>query len=190
MHVRRFQGRDDVAGIVRLHTRAWREAYDGLLPDSVLADLPDEPTEDVVDRWLEGLRQNADGVLVAVEADGGDGGDRHGDGREERGGDRVLGFADVRWGDAETKPFVRDDEAGLKAIYVDPDHWGRGVGTALLERGVDLLPADVGALRLEVLAGNHAARRFYEARGFERTGTSETDIGGESYESVVYALEV
>ena len=170
MEVRRFAGRTDVPGIVRAHGRAWRAAYDGLLSAAALEDVVAvEPTEADVERWLEELRKS-DAVLVAA-------------------GDRVVGFADFRWSE-RTKPFVGDDEAGLKAIYVDPDRWERGVGTALLSAGLDALPDSVERLRLEVLADNDRARRFYETRGFERTGSRTVELAGERYPAAVYTLEV
>lgn len=102
----------------------------------------------------------------------------------------ALGFADFRWGDIETKSFVGENEAGLKAIYVDPEHWGEGVGTALLERGLSLLPEAVETLRLEMLDGNDVGDAFYRAKGFERTGEATHEIDGEAYPTVVYARPV
>ncbi len=44
-------------------------------------------------------------------------------------------------------------------------------------------------MKLETLEGNDVACRFYEARGFDRTGSNAFDIAGEPYPTVVYALE-
>ncbi|WP_241658359.1 N-acetyltransferase [Halorubrum sp. BOL3-1] len=93
--------------------------------------------------------------------------------------DAVTGFVDVRWGEETTKPFVGRGEAGVKAVYVRPDRWGRGIGTAPLERGLDALPDRVDTVRLEALAENDVGAGFYEARGFERTDAIERDIAGE-----------
>ena len=98
--------------------------------------------------------------------------------------DGAVGFIQIRL--EETKPFVGDDEADLKELYVHPDRWGEGVGTALLAAGLDRLPADVTAVRLETLSGNERAAAFYEARGFERTGRRTIEVGGEPYEAHVY----
>lgn len=172
MDVRRIEGRDDVRGLIRAHGRAWREAYDGLLPEDVLREVPVDPGEAVVGQWQEGLAENREGVLVAVEEG------------------TVLGFVDLRWGDAGTKEFVGEDEADLKAIHVDPDHWNRGVGTALLEAGLARLPDWVEAVRLEMFADNDVAAPFYESRGFEPTGTGEYEIGKSSYPTVIYTREL
>lgn len=168
MEIRHIEDRSDVRGLVRAHGRAWRVAYEGILPADVLADVTVEPTDDDVDRWMDGLTENRAGVLVAV--DDGD----------------VLGFIDMRWGDAETKPFVGAGEADLKAIYVHPDHWGDGVGSALLERGLGLFPDDIQAVRLDVFADNKRACGFYESHGFEQTDRDNHEIAGKSYPAAIY----
>ncbi|ESP87761.1 GNAT family N-acetyltransferase [Candidatus Halobonum tyrrellensis] len=178
MDVRRYEGRADARGIARVNALAWRDAYEGLVPAAVLDRLDPDPDEEAVDGWHEGLAANRRGVFVAVER------------RDGSDDETVRGYADVRWGDAGTKAFVGEGEADLKAVYVDPDWWGEGVGTALLERVLDALPDSVDTLRLEMLEGNEVGRRFYEARGFERTGTASHDIGGESHPTVVYSRAV
>lgn len=173
MEVRHLDGKAEVRDLIRVHGLAWREAYEGLLPSEVLEDLTVDPTADEVRQWQEGLRENEEGVLVAVDDDG-----------------TVRGFVDMRWGDEETKAFVGEREAGLKAIHVHPDWWNQGIGTALLERGLDLLPDSIEAVRLEMFAGNDVGQRFYEAKGFERADTGTYEIDGRSYETVIYALHL
>lgn len=170
MEIRHIEDREDVRGLVRTHGLAWREAYDGLLPADVLEAQSVDPDEAEVDRWMAGIEANREGVLVAV-LDG-----------------AVRGFVDIRWGDAETKVFVGEGEADLKAIYVEPDYWGEGVGSKLLERGLDLLPDSVGTVRLDVFAENESARQFYESHGFEQTGRDEHEIAERSFPVAIYSL--
>lgn len=170
MNARRIKGEDDVRDIGRVNTLAWRVAYDGILPDAVLTRQNPDPADEQVHDRAAALR--GDRALVLVADDG-----------------RVRGYSHFRWG-PETKSFVGESEAGLTAIYVAPDCWGEGVATALLERGLEGLPASIDRVRLEALEGNDIGRRFYEARGFERTGTSEFEIVGEAYPAAVYTLEV
>ena len=59
-----------------------------------------------------------------------------------------------------------------------------------MDRTIGALPDSTGTLRLEMLEGNEVGRRFYEARGFERTGTASHELGGEPYPTVVYARSV
>jgi ribosomal protein S18 acetylase RimI-like enzyme len=172
MGVRRPRGPDDIRAVIRAHGLAWQEAYEGVLPKDVLDQSVVDPTEEQVQGWYEQVRNHSDQFPVA-EVDG-----------------TIRGYAYFRWNDAETKGFVGEDEAGLKEIYVDPNYWREGIGTELLECGLDVLPDDVTALKLEMLSGNEAGRKFYEKHGFERTDTSEFEIGDRLYQTDIYTLQL
>jgi GNAT superfamily N-acetyltransferase len=67
-----------------------------------------------------------------------------------------------------------DDGCGeLFAIYVDPDHWGTGVGRELVEAGEERL-RELGHTEaiLWVLDDNPRARRFYERAGWYHDGAT------------------
>ena len=79
----------------------------------------------------------------------------------------------------------RDADAGdgvgeVVALYVDPAHQGRSMGSALLARGVEGLIAQ-GCTRatLWTFAGNPRSRGFYEHEGWtlEATRRSNHDSG-------------
>jgi ribosomal protein S18 acetylase RimI-like enzyme len=143
-----------------------------VLPERALQAQTVDPTDEEVEQWFERLRNSPGGVLIAVDED-----------------DTVRGFADFRWGSSVTKPFAKPNDAELKSIYIEPDYWGQGMGTALLEQGLETLPERIERLRLEVLAGNDVGRRFYEVRGFEKTDTSSYELENESYPTCIYTLE-
>jgi putative acetyltransferase len=73
--------------------------------------------------------------------------------------------------------FLVMDGEMIDALFVDPAVHGRGFGTALLDHALALAPAAV------VDASEQASNAlpFYEARGFVRTGRSETDPQGRPY---------
>lgn len=73
--------------------------------------------------------------------------------------------------------FLIMDGAMIDALFVHPDAHGRGFGTALVAHALTLAPDAV------VDANEQAANAlpFYEARGFVRTGRSETDSQGRPY---------
>ncbi|MFC3960301.1 GNAT family N-acetyltransferase [Halovivax cerinus] len=173
MHVRQFEDRTDTRRLFEIQARAWREAYAGLLPEEVLDRMTADPDDEAVAAWTRELAANRQGVLLAEDEAG-----------------ETRGFADFRWGDVETKAFVGENEADLKAIYVEPDCWGQGAGTALLDHGISLLPASIETLRLEMLEGNEIGHVFYRARGFEVTDETTHEIGCEAYPTLVYSLEL
>jgi ribosomal protein S18 acetylase RimI-like enzyme len=73
------------------------------------------------------------------------------------------------------------------ALYVRPDRQGRGIGRRLVQAvAAHLAQGGMSALRVEVLAANAPARRFYEALGGEVVGEREFDEEGFRLGSVVY----
>jgi putative acetyltransferase len=73
--------------------------------------------------------------------------------------------------------FLVMDGEMIDALFVDPAVHGRGIGTALLAHALTLAPHAI------VDASEQASNAlpFYEARGFVRTGRSETDPQGRPY---------
>jgi ribosomal protein S18 acetylase RimI-like enzyme len=75
-----------------------------------------------------------------------------------------VGFASVR-------PGVGPGEGHLSNLFVDPPHWGAGIGRGLLERAVEAMRErgyTTGALSTQ--SGNARARRLYERSGWRDTG--------------------
>jgi GNAT superfamily N-acetyltransferase len=99
----------------------------------------------------------------------------------------VVGYALFVRGEG-TKDFVDPDanEAELRALYVAPERWGEGIGTRLLEAGIEDLPASAERLKLETFAANDRGRTFYRARGFEAVGESTFEVEGTDYPTVVF----
>lgn len=158
---------DDGADLASVHAEAWRSAYRGILPDDIVNGFPVEPPDDRVAGWRDRVEAEPNRMLVATVDDD------------------VVGYANVRL--EETKPFVGDDEAELKELYVDPDSWGEGAGTALLEVAIDALPGWVDVVRLQTFRENDLAAGFYLARGFEQTGEAAFEVGGSEYATDVYS---
>jgi N-acetylglutamate synthase-like GNAT family acetyltransferase len=79
--------------------------------------------------------------------------------------DRVAGFAAV---------IIDDDVAELDGLFVEPDMWLRGIGTALIDVAVH--EARRQGLSMTVIA-NPLAREFYEKCGFTVEGDAQTRFG-------------
>ena len=149
----------DAPGVQRVARAAWHATYDDIVG-------PERVTE-TVDSWYDPDRLVEDDVrdpdrpfVVAVRGEA----------------ERVLGFAEAAVADEEDAAEDADeaDEADatgdwhLYRIYVHPEAWGEGIGSALLaaieaalrERGVEVL-------RVSVLTDNDVGVAFYESRGFE-----------------------
>ena len=76
--------------------------------------------------------------------------------------DGVIGYT-VLW--------CIEDQGELANIGIDGTHRGRGLGSLLLDRCIELArERGVRSLYLEVRESNDRARRMYTARGFEEIG--------------------
>ncbi len=134
----------EVAGV---HVRSWQVGYRGLLPQAYLDGLrPEERAR----RYTFGDTGTGRPLTVVAVEQG-----------------VICGFATT--GPSRDRD-VRDAREVL-ALYVDPDHWGSGVGRLLIDGARSRLGRE-GASEavLWVLAGNERARRFYRADGWAPDG--------------------
>lgn len=82
----------------------------------------------------------------------------------------------------------RDGDGEVAALYVQPGHQGRGVGTRLWEAAVTHL-REAGCTRLEVWTLSQGpAMRFYPARGCHRFATGSFRIGEHAEEAAGFEL--
>ena len=94
----------------------------------------------------------------------------------------AVGYAMVRvdragaeWTDTWV---VGDRVAELETLVVAPEHRGRGIGGALLDRMESELHArGVGDVVIGVVPGNFSAQRLYERRGYAPTWTVLSRFG-------------
>jgi GNAT superfamily N-acetyltransferase len=159
----------DARAIAEIGVRSWQAAYRGILPDGFLSGMSVAAREIA---WQSLLESDADGGAPAWVA--------------ERDG-RVIGFV------ASGPP--RDEDVPLPAaevyaIYVMPEAWRGGAGTALLAGSVDHWAVHgATTLVLWVLEANSRGRAFYEARGWLPDGhRQEIDFGGFTTPEIRYRL--
>lgn len=76
----------------------------------------------------------------------------------------------------------------VEALFVDPAHMGKKIGTRLLSKARELAGPGV-ALRVDVNEQNPDALRFYLARGFKQEGRSEIDTAGRPFPLLHLRLE-
>lgn len=167
---------EDAERIDTVADASWHAAYGGFLP----ADVIDAALREWYD--VEALRaQVGRGVFLVAEATAAEAkrpdAARSLDGGRDAG--RVVGFAHADGTDD-------DGPAALGRLYVHPDWWGEGVGTALL-RAVARRLREAGHDRLEavVFAENDVGLSFYRSRGFEERTRRTDNFGGERREEVV-----
>jgi GNAT superfamily N-acetyltransferase len=155
----RDAGPSDARRIEEIRVGGWKAAYGGMIDADALDALT--VTDERVATWTERLStQPAGGVSLVAEQDG-----------------LVVGFAVLLPSRDEDVP----EAAELLGLYVDPSRRSRGIGGLLIDAGFARMPQPVQILW--TLAGNAAARRFYERRGFTTDGASKVfDVPGQPIE--------
>jgi GNAT superfamily N-acetyltransferase len=142
---------DDALAVARIHVRSWQAGYRGLLPDSYLDGLR---AEDRAPRYTFGS-PNPDLPWTQLAVDG----------------DVILGFATTGLPSSNDVPGAGE----LLALYVDPDHWGRGIGGALLAAACARIAKTSTFAVLWLLDGNQRGARFYTAQGWAPDGTHRNE---------------
>lgn len=145
--IKKMETDDEIRGKGYVHYKAWQQAYTGLVDQSCLDKMSVEKCVLIAYKW-------PDNLLVAKD------------------GERVVGF--VGYGDCRNDDMK--DAGEVFAIYVLAEYYGKGVGRALMDAALDLLPQD--RVAVWVLQGNKRAIRFYEKCGFRSDGKSDTKILG------------
>jgi ribosomal protein S18 acetylase RimI-like enzyme len=138
----------DAAAIADIHVRTWQAAYEHVFGAERLATLDAAQREQ---RWRRSL-EVGDQVGFVAEWD-----------------EVVVGWATVG-------PSYEEASWGeLYGIYVAPEAWGTGAGSALIRAAADELRAHgLEDAVLWVLADNPRARRFYEREGWATDGARRT----------------
>lgn len=142
----------DVDQVAAVHVRSWQVGYRDLLALDYLAQLR---PEDRAKRYTFESPDPAQPVtLVAVD------------------GGTIVGFATT----GPSKDIDAPGAGELLALYVDPPHWGCGIGGALIAVARNKL-CEQGFLDalLWVLVGNDRAERFYRADGWNEDGSQRRE---------------
>jgi len=143
---------NDAMAVARVHVRSWQVAYRILLPDDYLNRLRPEDRASTYDfETADPLKPR---TIVAAEKE------------------QILGFATT----APSRQPDLPNHGELCALYVDPEHWGRGIGAALVSAArSNLLELGFQSAFLWVLAGNARAERFYRIDQWLPDGVCRTE---------------
>jgi ribosomal protein S18 acetylase RimI-like enzyme len=142
----------DAIAVARVHVRSWQAAYRKLMPDEYLDQLrPEDRAKKYIFDSIDPLKPY---TIVSTE----------------RG--MIRGFATT----SPAQDLNMPDYGELCALYVDPDHWGQGIGVSLVSAARARL-FDLGFRNaiLWVLVGNVRAERFYRRDQWTPDGTQRTD---------------
>lgn len=166
----------DIERVIDVAEASWYAAYGGFLdPTTIERGLRENYDPDI----LEAAVGHDDVAFFVAEADESDAADESAEagGPEEDVG--VVGFASAEqtWA----------DEVELHTLYVHPDRWGEGVGSALLSRVERWARGqDVDRIAAGVFADNAVGVAFFESAGFARGTEADAEIAGEFHPEYEY----
>ncbi len=167
----------DERAIAEIHVASWQAAYRGQIADATLDAMSVAEREPVWRRRLTAPARPGQRVWVVEDAEG------------------IAGFAGCgpsRDDDAAVGTSGASVTGEIYLIYLRPDRWRRGLGRALIAHVFAALAAQgFAAVTLWVLAGNAAARRFYEAAGMHVDGAEKAKgHDGHVYDEFRYRIAV
>ena len=156
---------DDAPEIAAVHVITWQKVYRGIMPSPFLDDLSVSRREE---HWKQVLSRENHQVHVACVSG------------------EVAGFSST--GTNRDIP----EAAELYAIYIHPEHWGKGLGKALFHASCAALRSlRFDRLLLWVATDNSQARNFYSHLGMTVDGlTKRQSFGGTEVEAVRYWIDL
>ena len=146
---------DDVGPMGTLWLRAALAGYEGIFPPGA----PKPTATELTERWRRAIARGPSATSALVACHGAT--------------DAVVGTvaAEVDGGG----PYM----AQIGRLYVDPDHWGCGIGRRLHDSVLEHLRAGgQGIVALWVLEANGRARSMYERWGWRSTADRQTAYPG------------
>lgn len=99
---------------------------------------------------------------------------------DERGKERIVGFAQLTRGTTEPCLADKSNYCELQRLYVSEDQHGRGIGSSLMNE-IDDMARKQGftGMWIGVWEENLKAQRVYKRQGFEKCGTHDFVCGEE-----------
>lgn len=143
---------EDAFQIATIHCESWKSAYQSIIPAAHIARITPQAR---LTHWQQEI---ANGVLdIYVKVDD---------------SDLVVGWMAA----GPDRDFPEDrDCAEIHALYIAPEHMGKGIGRELLDHVTPLLKAaGRSKIVLWVLEKNEPALRFYDKCGFKKTPMAMT----------------
>ncbi|MGM7680770.1 GNAT family N-acetyltransferase [Cytobacillus sp. Hm23] len=153
---------EDIKQVQDVAKITWNATYEGIIPLEVQENFLHSAYND--ERMKQRLERS---TLFVAEIEG-----------------RVVGFANF-------SP-VREDgkvELGaIYAIYLYPEQQGKGIGSVLLQKGIESLDG-VNEIYINVERDNKIGKTFYEAKGFEVVKEFDDDFDGHILKTVRMVLK-
>lgn len=152
--------KEDTKQVQDVAQKSWHSTYEGIIPRNIQENfLKVAYSDEMMEKRL-----NESLIFVAVMEN------------------KIVGFAN----------FTTVNNAGqaeLSAIYLYPNHQGKGIGTALLHRGIDVLE-NAKEIYIDVEKENNSGITFYQAKGCKVIKEYEDNFDGHMLQTIRMCLKV
>lgn len=151
---------EDIKQVQLVAKTSWNYTYDGIIPLEIQENFLKSAYNDaMMHRRLERT------IIFIAEVD-----------------EKIVGFANY-------SPVKDEGKVELAAIYLYPEYQGKGLGTSLLEEGINNLEG-VNEIFINVEKENKIGTTFYEAKGFKVVSEFDDDFDGHILKTVRMVLKV
>lgn len=150
---------DDINQVQFVAKTSWNSTYEGIIPTDIQERFIQVAYSDDM------MRRRLEGsLMLVVEVEG-----------------EVVGYANF-------SP-VQDGKIELYAIYLLDGYQGRGIGTSLLNEGIQSLDG-IREVYINVEKDNQKGKNFYIAKGFEVVSEFDDDFDGHILKTVRMVLKI
>ncbi|MFY0741269.1 GNAT family N-acetyltransferase [Solibacillus silvestris] len=151
---------EDIPQVQDVAKKSWNATYEGIIPFEIQEKFLKVAYNN--DRMKQRLERS---FLFVAEIDS-----------------NVVGFANF-------SPVNDEGKAELGAIYLYPEYQGKGIGSALLQKGINELEGVV-EIYINVERDNEIGKSFYDAKGFQVLKEFDDDFEGHILKTVRMVLNV
>ena len=151
---------EDIPQVQDVAKKSWNATYEGIIPFEIQEKFLKVAYND--DRMKQRLERS---FLFVAEIDS-----------------NVVGFANF-------SPVNDEGKAELGAIYLYPEYQGKGIGSALLQKGINELEG-VEEIYINVERDNEIGKSFYDAKGFRVLKELDDDFEGHTLKTVRMVLNL
>lgn len=161
--------KDDIPVIAEIHVAGWQGAYGGIV-DQTYLDGFTVPMR--ITKWQEHFDKGESQAMLAHQEDKAVG---------------FVSFGPLRTAPAGTSKIRPLYSSEIYALYLKPEFFRAGIGTALLKAAVEkLIEQKHQSLCLWVLDKNKRGCSFYESIGGQRVGKKMVEFGPTTAKEVCY----
>lgn len=151
---------EDIQQVQDVAVKSWNATYDGIIPVEIQEKFLKAAYND--ERMKQRLERS---FMFVAEIEG-----------------SVVGFANY-------SPVSDDGKVELGAIYLYPEYQGKGIGSALLQQGINDLDG-IKEIYINVVKDNQIGKSFYDAKDFQVVKEFDDDFDGHTLKTVRMVLTV